>query len=185
MLSMASAIGLTALLTGFVAVGLKSDVMLRLASALACFIWSVHFFLTPGADTAAVLYIAMGLRYLCATWLLKKDSKLRVWFLCLFELIFLVGLYYTWKGLPSFLSWSATALITYSAFFQTGYQLRKWLYPIGGIWLVHSIIVGSWPHMAATLIQLTINHFVARKMKKEEALLLQRSPAARSASEMV
>lgn len=170
MLSLASAVGLSALLVGFVAVGLKSDVKLRLVSGLACFIWSVHFYMMPAAETAAILYIAMGLRYLCSIWLLKKDSKAKMIFVCLFELIFLVSLWYTWKGLPSFLSWLATALITYCTFFKTGYSLRKWLYPIGGLWLVHSILIGSWPHMAATLIQLSINHVVARKLKKEEAL---------------
>ncbi|SDH22050.1 YgjV family protein [Propionivibrio dicarboxylicus] len=168
--SLPSIVGLTALLIGFIAVGLKSDVRLRLVSALACFIWSIHFCMIPGAATAAVLYVVMGLRYLCATWLLSKPLKTKLICLCIFELSFLIGLYYTWTGLPSFLSWLATALLTYCAFFLTGYRLRKWLYPIGGIWLIHSALVGSWPHMAASMIQLTINHFVARKLRKESAL---------------
>ena len=123
--------------------------------------------MVPGAGTAAVLYVVMGLRYLCATWLLSKPLRTKLACLCVFEIAFLFSLYYTWTGLPSFLSWLATALLTYCAFFLTGYSLRKWLYLIGGIWLVHSALVGSWPHMAASIIQLTINHFVAMKLRKE------------------
>ena len=166
-ISYTTIVGILALVCGFGAVSQRSDFKLRLFSAIAAFAWAYHFWLLD-ASTPCLMSILIGIRQLLATWLLNKSKKQKLIFFILFETIFIMSTFYTWSGLTSLVPLVATGLATFGFFYLTGYRLRKLMYIVGATWLINDLIVLSWPHALSTIIQLSINFYVAQKLKKEE-----------------
>lgn len=160
---LANIVGAIAFLGGLYALSQKSDVVLRIMSCTGAFLWSLHFWLLD-APTASVLAIVIGIRLLVAYKLMESPRRIKQVLMLLFQIIHLVVLYLTWKGIPSIAVWLAASLATYGFFMWHGPRLRQILIVVDALWLVHDYLTNSFVHAIATAVQIGLNIRMTKKM---------------------
>ncbi|WP_282064287.1 YgjV family protein [Vibrio rotiferianus] len=114
----------------------KNRTLLLSALSISALLIAVHFALLT-EWTAACLLVIGACRYLAGIFISNPKIK---W---LFYFVTLLGTVFTFSGLTSILSCTASLLHT-KASFSSNDKLMRWLMVIGtGVWGVHDVIVGS------------------------------------------
>jgi len=147
-------IGLAALLVAVLIFQVNNRKHMLILGVTASLLWTTHFLLL-GALTASIMNFLGATR--CYVYYKVKPSKDNLWIMWLFIVILAIAMIVTWAGPISLLPF-AGSLFGVIAFWQkeTKY-IRRLALGSSPPWLIHNIIVGSYPGIIVEILLIVSN----------------------------
>jgi hypothetical protein len=163
LLSPPQIVGYLATAVNISAFALTRDAALKRTLAAGSVLLAVHYaMLSSWTSALTVLFIAsrQGLAVFAPQFGARRRLILGIAYLALFTAILVL----TWIGPISIWPWLAAINATYALFWLSGVRMRSQLMASDVFWLINAVLVGSAGHFVASIIAITINLLVIRKL---------------------
>jgi hypothetical protein len=144
---------------------MRQDKMMKTGVGAGLLLWALHYAMLS-AWTASATCLLIASRQALALIAPAMSPTARRTTAISYCLVFTAGLWLTWAGPVSLLSWTSALNATYAYFYLAGTRLRAQVMVSTGLWLVNAAVLGSIGGVAMNIVSLGISLWTISRLKR-------------------